>query len=239
MRKTASITVLSCVLGLSGCGWVSRHMPGDHGQTESAVETKVDAAAAPVAASETTTVPSSSESKPTAPVPRPNVINHEATGNLAAKFDLACVGAENLENRYTPADLYPAMTKCLSQSDYKKAVFISALAGVYARFDTLRVADKTAHDANAVLRMQATANVSDEQKKTFRKTMQDITGNPADFAQMCRDIAHIGPPSYFPDYMIQHGMAAFDQNGGSVLVPDFNIADGWQTSLDSYLHCPK
>jgi hypothetical protein len=131
------------------------------------------------------------------------------------------------------------MAKCLAQSDYRKAVLISALAGTYTRFDTLRVADPTAHDASVTLTLQATSNVSDEQKKTFRKTQQDMIGNPTDFAALCQSIERVGPPSYFPMYMIEHGRTSSSDGEGSVLVPDFNIAEGWQTALVTYLHCAK
>jgi hypothetical protein len=55
---------------------------------------------------------------------------------------------------------------------------------------------------------------------------------------MCKEVERIGPPAYFPRYMIQHGMGAFLNNGsGDGLVKDFDAKAAWQESLAGYLHC--
>lgn len=71
--------------------------------------------------------------------------NYESPGNLESKYDLGCVGAEKLENKHTPSDLFKALIKCTEQEKYKEGAFLFALGGVYGRFDSLRVTDQTAH----------------------------------------------------------------------------------------------
>lgn len=87
------------------------------------------------------------------------VTYYEAPGNLQARTDLGCLKVEALRNTYTAADLYRSNAECMRQDDLESAVYSSALAGVYARYDSLRVADQSAHQAQAVLRMNFAKSV--------------------------------------------------------------------------------
>ncbi len=173
------------------------------------------------------------------PTTQPQFKNYEAPGNLESKNDLGCVGAEKLGNRYTPADLYKAVSKCVESSKYKEGVFLFALAGVYGRFDSLRVEDKTAHQAVTVLLMQALGSQDKNKQAAFKEGLNKTLGTPEGLAAACKDIVRIGPPDYFPRYMIQHGMDAFLKSGsGNGLVIGFDERAAWKQSLDTYLHCP-
>lgn len=170
---------------------------------------------------------------------RPPITIYEASGNLESKHDLGCVGIKKLSNKHTPADLYKAVSRCIEQGKHKAGAFLFALAGVYGRFDTLRVADRTAHQAVAVLGMQALAPLGKDKKNAFKGVLNKTLGDPENLAAACKDIARIGPPDYYPRYMIQHGMGAFLKNAsGDGLVGDFDAKAAWKKSLDAYLHCP-
>jgi hypothetical protein len=165
--------------------------------------------------------------------------NIEAKGNFEPLNDLGCVRPDKLRNTYTPADLYRSNAECIKLADYDSAVYSSALAGVYARYDTMRVADSTAHQAQSVLPMKYLASLAEEQKKAFTSRLSAVAGSAGKLAALCADIRKIGPPDYRPTYMIQHGMSAFlvgkTENS---LVPNFDGAASWEKSLNSYLHCP-
>jgi hypothetical protein len=165
--------------------------------------------------------------------------NYQSPGSLESKYDIGCVGSEKLENKYTPADLFKAFIKCTEQEKYKEGTFLFVLAGVYGRFDTFRVADQTAHQAVTVLRMQAFEAMEKSKKSSFMDTTKKTLGTPEILGEICKDIQRIGPPNYYPRYMIQHGMGAFTKSGATNdLLPDFDPATGWKKSLDTYLHCP-
>jgi hypothetical protein len=167
------------------------------------------------------------------------VRNHEASGNLESTHDLGCVGSTRLSPTHTPPDLYRALEQCVQRDAYEEATFLFALAGVYGRFDTLRVADRSAHQAVTVLVMQTFGAVGESKTAAFRKRLQESLGSPAGLASTCAEIRRIGPPGYHPRYMIQHGMGAFVKSGSSDgLVPGFDAASAWKSSLDGYLHCP-
>ncbi|MBS0351725.1 MAG: hypothetical protein JSR33_11185 [Proteobacteria bacterium] len=168
-----------------------------------------------------------------------DIENYQAPGNLISENDLECVGSEKLSNKYTPADLYKASAKCIDQNDYEKAAFLFALAGVYGRFDTYRVADQTAHQAVTVLRMETFGSLDEDKSVAFKKALLNSFHNPKKQTMLCKQIVLIGSPNYYPTYMIQHGMGAFEQKTNSDIVANFDAQAAWKKSLDTYLHCPK
>jgi len=173
------------------------------------------------------------------PPQRPQVVNHAAPGNLESNHDLGCIGGEQIENRYTPTDLYKSVAVCVRAGRYREADLLFAVAGVYGRFDTLRVSDKSAHQATQVALMQALAPLDEARKTAFRESLPKLFGDPQGLASSCREIERTGPPNYFPRYMIQHGMGAFlPAVPGNGLVENFDPKAAWKQSLDSYLHCP-
>lgn len=171
---------------------------------------------------------------------QPKFQNYEAPGNLESKYDVDCIGADKVESKYTPIDLYRAMSKCIDLGKHKEGAFLFAIAGVYGRFDTLRVSDKTAHEAVAAARMQVSIALDKNKQTAFQENVKAILGNPEGLAAACKEIARIGPPDYFPRYMIQHGLSAFSKKSGAgdELVKDFDAKAAWKKSLDTYLHCP-
>lgn len=174
------------------------------------------------------------------PTSRPQIKNYETPGNLESKHELGCIGAEKLSNKFTPADLYKAVSVCGKQGKNKDGALLFAVAGAYGRFDTLRVGDKSAHQAVTVLKMQAFEGMTPDQQSAFKESVSKTLGNPDGLAAACKEIKRIGPPNYHPRYMIQHGLAAITKTGTEDgLVKDFNAPVAWKQSLDSYLRCPN
>lgn len=172
---------------------------------------------------------------------RIEVKNYETQGNLESKYTFGCVSAKELKNHYTPADLYKSFNDCVKKGNTKDGALIFALAGVYGRFDTLRVTDKSAHQAITVLKMQAFKDVSVQQQSTFKTALSQFFANPQNLDTACNQIKKIGQPTYYPAYMIQHGIRAFtkEDSSNNALVKDFNSKAAWNDSLENYLHCKK
>lgn len=169
----------------------------------------------------------------------PNIHNSEAPGNLESNNTLGCIDAGQVKNSYTPTDLYRAVAACAQSGQYEHGIFLFAIAGTYGRFDTLRVADASAHQAVAVARMMAISNLDDGQRTALQDKLQAMLGQPQGLAATCRQIERIGAPDYYPRYMVQHGMQAFlISDGSDGLVKDFDAPAAWKQALDSYLHCP-
>ena len=87
-----------------------------------------------------------------------------------------------------------------------------------------------------------TFNSLDAQKaSSFKARVGQVLGDNNARAIICYGINRIGPPDYFPRYMLQHGIVAInDKNQKSnALVTPFDIQSAWKQALDSYLHCPN
>jgi hypothetical protein len=163
----------------------------------------------------------------------------EKTVKTASTFNLGCITSKELQTKYSPVDLYQAMSQCVKMSQYNEAAFLFAAAGVYGRFDAQRVSDSTAHQAASFLQMQAREEMSIEENKTLDDTLNQTLGTPAGLELTCKEIARVGTPTYYPSYMIQHGMGAFvGSESSDALVIDFDAKTALKNALVSYLECP-
>jgi hypothetical protein len=163
----------------------------------------------------------------------------DTKGDLSAN-DIGCTDVAHLRNFYTPVDLYRAVPACVERNDYDSAVFISVLAGVYARYDQMRVADESAYQAETVLRIKYLDSLTSDQQKKLIDMLRARANSPTKLTAMCDQIRGIGPPHYFPTYMVQHGVGAFvGSTSGDGLVTGFNGAQAWNEALTTYLNCPE
>jgi len=163
------------------------------------------------------------------------IANAESEGSVATE----CPIPEQLSSKMTPVDLYGALPACINKADYKTAVLVFGLAGMYGKFDTMRVVDVTAHQAVGFLKTMAFDSTQPTQKSAFQKEAGETFDNKDRRASLCENINKIGPPDYFPKYMVLHGLRAFngaDQSNNGLVVP-FNAEVAWKQSLSSYLHC--
>jgi len=164
----------------------------------------------------------------------------ESEGNLESTIPVGCVPLAEIRNAHTPADIYGGVSACLSEKRYQHAAELFAMAGVFGRFDMLRVKDRTAHQAVTVLNMNALAGLNEEGRQAFNRALQSgLVQDQDNLARICALIAEIGIPSYYPRYMIQHGMDAFTGVEGDGLDEDFDPRKAWHGALDKYLHCPN
>ncbi|MGJ4786982.1 hypothetical protein EHQ52_09955 [Leptospira koniambonensis] len=151
---------------------------------------------------------------------------------------VGCVSISDLKNTNTPADLLPGTRLCLEKDDFEHAVELFAVAGIYGRFDILRVNDKTAHQAITVLLMNNLTTLDADRKKAFQDYMKNkLQPGSNELLSLCNRVKLLGPPKYNPVYMLQHGISAFSGIGGG-LKTDFDPTFAWNSSLSSYLHCP-
>lgn len=169
---------------------------------------------------------------------RGNITNIRAEGSLASAQVLGCIPLTQVKNTFTPPDLYKGVAECISQEKYDLAAELFAIAGVYSRFDAARVADKTARQARSVLIMNTFANISEVQKKKFTDAFTSLSNTSEKLGKVCMNVREIGAPSYYPSYMILHGMRAFMGNPHEgALLKDFEASKEWLSLQKSYLHC--
>lgn len=159
----------------------------------------------------------------------PNSIDIQSTGNLKTTQDLGCLEEAAFRNQYTPADLIHGSAVCANQKEYDKANKMMFVASAYGFYDQARVADKSAHQALTVIKMNVADNLTPEQLRELEKSMTKLKADPT----VCDLLKKLGPPDYHPSYMIQHGMQAFVQQkpGYDGLVKPFDSASAWNAVL--------
>lgn len=167
------------------------------------------------------------------------VTNYRAEGSLASTHAVNCIPLTQVKRQFTPPDLYKGVEKCLARDEYESAAKLFALAGLYARFDTERVTDKTARQARTVLIMNTFSNESEQKKNNLNASLTRITKSPELLGELCKEVIQIGMPDYYPGYMILHGIKAFSGNPHEgALVTNFDAQGTWKRLQSTYLHCP-
>jgi hypothetical protein len=167
-----------------------------------------------------------------------NVTNVTIAGQLAAKNPVECVPLSTLDGNRTPPDIYLGVSACILKDDYRAAAALFALAGVESHFDAERVSDKSAGQAGQVLIMTTFNALPDGRRKEFQKTVTGLYADPKGMAPICRAIEKIGYPTYYPEYMVLHGIQAFTAKpGDATLVANFDAPTTWNFLLTNYLNC--
>ena len=165
-------------------------------------------------------------------------ISLEAEGNLESPNPCDCVDISEITNEHNPADILHGMGKCIEKNNFGKAARLFAIAGVYAKYDSYRVKDKSAHQALMVLQQNILIDISEDDKNNMiAKLRQTLEKGSSELKNVCQEIEKVGIPKYHPKYMIRHGIQAFIETDGNGLVEDFNSEESWKLALESYLHC--
>jgi len=167
----------------------------------------------------------------------PQIQNFNAPGNLESRFDPGCITLDAAKPQYNPVDLFKVVRACIAANRFKDAVWINLLAMTYGRFDMQRVADPTAHQAITVAQMQIFGDVSAADRQTFNEFGKRTAIDPQAQGEICSAMGRLGPPAYFPRYMIMHGMGAFSSHGGDGLVVGFDPAKAWTGILVAGRKC--
>ena len=115
------------------------------------------------------------------------------------------------------------------------------LSGIFSRFDSRRVVDRTAQGGGAVLIMRTFGQFNSEQRDAFGKATSPLFSDTPEKQIICQNIKKIGYPTYFPKYLILHGLNAYTSKNPleNALIDGFNSDSTWENLLDTYLHCPK
>ena len=169
-----------------------------------------------------------------------NITNVKVEGSLAATQQLDCVDMSAITSSQTPPNIYTGVTKCIQQGNYEKAARLFYIASVYARLDAQRIVDRTARAGGQVLIINTFANFSPDQKTAFGAASNALL-QPEQWQAWCSEFRKIGPPTYFPKYLVLHGLNAFSSPKPleNALIADFDMAGTWVKVLNQNVHCPS
>jgi hypothetical protein len=146
----------------------------------------------------------------------------------------------------TPVDLYRMVTRCAAGGQHETALIYFALAGVYGRYDTYRVADVSAHQIVGILKSAALNGLPPARKAEFQRIAGQAYNDGAKHQALCERVKTLGRPKYFPVYMVNHGLDtiiyALREDASSSappypLVSPFDADSAWLKATSSYLQC--
>lgn len=141
-----------------------------------------------------------------------------------------CLSMENVNHSMTPVQLSSYGYYCLAENKYEDASKLLLTSMAYGAYDRLRVKDTTAHQASVVLQMQLGSALTKEQQERLQQTLSSMIHQKS----TCEMLEKVGKPSYYPSYMINHGLNA--QNPQPI-VSDFESEKGWDSTLTDYIKC--
>jgi hypothetical protein len=149
----------------------------------------------------------------------------------------ACLPLSANSRSMSPPQLYRSMLNCLRDGQAAPVLPLYFLGTAYGSFDRARVADNTAHQARPALEMQLREALGEVEHDRFMGIITELSADAGKRAPLCQAVASIGPPTYHPSWMINHGMRQFTGSNEPDLVADFDPAAAWQAVLDNYLKC--
>ena len=174
-----------------------------------------------------------------APKPDPRIVNFETAGSRLTLTPLGCVDLAAIAPIYTPAGILPGVAACMNEQDYERAARLYGLAGLYGRIDVLRVTDRTAHRAIAELISEQLEQFPQDKLDRVQEAIVEIAEDRGDMRDMCDEIRAVGPPQYYPAYMIDRGTDAAVDDASSLepVDPNFDMDEAWKESLKAFLKC--
>lgn len=225
---------------MSGYGNLIKDATNGRSTTPDPIKTAIDVSVASHTA-EWRRMPGAGPAAPSvAPATRGStVINVTAPGNLAVTHPTSCSGLERLDNTHTPPDLYQGVKDCIDHDRYAEAAGLTSLAGMESQFDAQRVTDESAGQAGQILIMMLFDGQTAQKQELFRAAVRAMHGDPKALAAVCSQVRRIGYPTYYPEYMIMHGIRAFTGDPhANALKSHFGAADTWIRLQTTYLNCP-
>ena len=147
-----------------------------------------------------------------------------------------CLALAQIQSSMDPVVLTASLVDCVRADQMDAAVDLFNVAGAFARFDTLRVPDKTAYAAWPALTVMAGNAMTATQRNAFNVHLKRRSNAPGYHDTLCAFTAQLTPPTYNPLYMTRHGMGSFL---GSPTAQPFSAPQAWSKVRSQYLGCPS
>jgi hypothetical protein len=153
-----------------------------------------------------------------------------------------CVPITTEDASHSPIALYRSMGDCATAGRYEDAIDYFAVAGVFGRYDAYRVADTTSHQIVSVIKSAALDAIPPTERAEFQKLASASYNDPAEHSALCDRVRSIGKPTYFPTYMIAHGLdntvaTLKGEADSAALVSPFDPDSAWLKAMSTYLGC--
>lgn len=147
----------------------------------------------------------------------------------------ACVPLAQVTPAMDPVYLTAASAACVRKGQLDAATDLYNVAGVFARYDTLRIKDPVAHAAFPALVVVLGQSLAPQQQQDFFTHLGRRSKLPGYQDVLCQFSAKVGPPTYRPSYLSRSGLDSFldRQLGLSAFQPKI----AWARVRGEYLGC--
>ncbi len=156
---------------------------------------------------------------------------------------LGCVDVLQVSPASTPVAILGGTRACVAEGAYDKAAALSLLANTYGAYDAKRVADVSSHQAVRVAHMGLMSKLTPEQRQAYGDALQRLTaeGSP-ERTVFCAEMSRMKEPRYYPKYMINHGMKAYNRAMGNAQTASAELLNydpdtTWADVRKTYLKC--
>lgn len=164
------------------------------------------------------------------------ISHHESERDFRADSSLRCVDALSLTSKHSAADITVGARRCLAQKNYDRAAELMMVASAYAYYDKFRVADRSAHGALNALFAKELYTFPQFERGELYVSIDKLDAGEGRKRKICRHLESNLPPSYYPKYMIAHGMDGFSRDSQNPLITAFDKDASWRKAL-AFIRC--
>jgi len=136
--------------------------------------------------------------------------------NLKKTHEVNCITPNQLQPKYTPADLHGAIIKCIKKKKLEEARFLFMAYSFYGGFDRRRITDRSAAGAISSLNFMFSEELSKRKLNQFFEFLNELRLQDELLQEICDKIEEVGWPTYVPYYMLGHGLRSFKTSGDQV-----------------------
>ena len=165
------------------------------------------------------------------------VTSYENPDSLRAENPLECVSATEVAASSSAADVAAGAEDCTENGRFDEAAALLLVSSAFVDFDTRRVADESAHSARHALFASTFSNQSERDMQSLFGALDSFDPNSPEHQRICEHLRDVGPPIYFPKYMIAHGLQAATDPEAPPLIEPFDSARAWEDSLTGFIGC--
>lgn len=172
-------------------------------------------------------------------VSTPQFTKARITGSLEPTLDLGCIGGNQVLSTHTPPDLFLAAYKCIMSDEFERAARLMTIAEAFGVFDVARLTDPTTRDGPKVLAQRVISQVPKDKMNSLAQSVRKAVSNSSINDDLCNDLRRSGPPTYYPKYLVLHGLAAYSGQvtpENSLKAP-FDAAEYWESYLRKAVGC--
>ena len=101
----------------------------------------------------------------------------------------------------------------------------------------MRVTDESAHAALTALFADRFADISARQHDRVGTAIDGLAGDASRVVALCAKLRDLGPPEYWPTYMLAHGLGTLIGEQEEPQVREIDRSAGWKKAL-TFTKCP-